>query len=151
MIEFKNYWYYRLVLYFIFFGGIFLELTSLVLIIIMKPQMTLDSWSFFLFVEGILLVVLLFLWSFHSKLIIRAEYEEGQYRLTSATCKRYLLDPTNVKFIKHGERFHSMTLTDDKVLYFERRLTLRGFLSTRYYDPWNIFLTQHRFPNAKIK
>jgi hypothetical protein len=151
MIVYKHYWYYRFVFYFIFLGGMTMFLTSLALIILFRPSMTIDNLILYLFFFGVLMTVWLFLWSFNSKLIIKVESEVDQYHLTSLNNKSILLDPLSVKRIKHGERYHQMFLKNGKILYFERRLTMRGFLSTQYYDPWTVFLTQSRFPDAEIQ
>lgn len=148
MIVYENYWYYRFVLYVIFFGGMAIFLTGFVLLIVFRPSLTLNEWGLFTLNYAVMIPAWLALWVFQSKVIIKVETDGDHYHLTSMTNKSYRLNPKNVKEVKNGERYHSMFLDNGKILYFERRLTLRGFLSTHYYDPWTVFLTQSRFPNA---
>ena len=73
MIVYKHYWYYRFVFYFIFLGGMTMFLTSLALIILFRPSMTIDNLILYLFFFGVLMTVWLFLWSFNSKLMNKVE------------------------------------------------------------------------------
>lgn len=125
-------------------------LLNVILSIVIKPGPSVDFLVIMYLIDGFFTIIIIVMWNFYSRLIIKVETEGPFYRLTSMTFKKTLLDPDMVLRITRSERFRTIVLRDNRRFHFERRLTFTGFLSMRYYDPWVVFLTPERFKNVEF-